>query len=340
MSVLGVVIPAIASLLAGGLSSIGQSKTNENLIKENEKSRKWQEGMYDKQKQFAWDMFHATNSHNTPEQQAERFRRAGINPALALGNITPGIAQAQSAGAAPSGSVPQLQNPMQGLSEGVHNAGQAYMEGRRFQEIEKEKVSFEKALAVVNKENVELNNQNMAKVNKRLDEFQDLQIEYQKKFNAKLDAEIYAMNQLTDAQREQLQAQSAKIKADTKLVEIQQALADDELKHLRPLQRKQISAQIANIGTATALYSSQIGLTKNQAELAMAQRTKTYLEAQGIHINNKTLERMNNAALRELEGKGALIYSQLEYVDFDKMCQGINTISNFIGAVASAAPGF
>ena len=66
-----------------------------------EAQRAWNEKMYEKQKEFWYEQ----QDYNSPANQVERLKEAGINPALALGNIQSG--QMGSAPAVPSMSAAQ-----------------------------------------------------------------------------------------------------------------------------------------------------------------------------------------------------------------------------------------
>lgn len=127
--------PAIAQ---GGLSIFGNVLSSINARNENRWARDWQEGMYNQQEANEWakwhaqnqymegmwnkqnayneSMWHKMNEYNSPMAQMQRFKEAGLNPALIYGqsNTAPAIATASfgkssiGKGSVPGTSVPNL----------------------------------------------------------------------------------------------------------------------------------------------------------------------------------------------------------------------------------------
>lgn len=67
------------------------------------------EAMLDKQIQEEWDMWNAENEYNSPTAQMQRYADAGVNPYMAVGNVTSGNASSMSSPSAQPASVPQMQ---------------------------------------------------------------------------------------------------------------------------------------------------------------------------------------------------------------------------------------
>lgn len=112
-------IPAIGSGISGLFNVFSQNSANKTNMKIAQMNNQWSEKMMDKQNQFNIDafnresaftkeMWNANNEYNTPQAQAERFRRAGLNPALMMGSANAGTAQAVSA---PHGNSVGLPSP-------------------------------------------------------------------------------------------------------------------------------------------------------------------------------------------------------------------------------------
>lgn len=78
--------PAIAAAaIAGGAQLLGTGAQMYAQGKMNKKTRQWNEKMYGIQRQHAledWDMM---NKYNSPEQQMQRYKEAGLNPNLIYG---------------------------------------------------------------------------------------------------------------------------------------------------------------------------------------------------------------------------------------------------------------
>lgn len=91
----------VGALLGGlsGLGSVADNDTNfSNQMALQQQGQQWQEHMVDKQ-----------NLWNSAPEQAKRYREAGINPVLALGNGQPGIVS--SGGSSGTNSAPPVSNP-------------------------------------------------------------------------------------------------------------------------------------------------------------------------------------------------------------------------------------
>ena len=92
-------IGAIASSLIGGITSIGsQDSANKTNIKLAQTSNDFQREMYDKQVADEWRQI----EYNSPVNQVNRFKQAGLNPNLMMNGGSSGNA---------SGSVTTGGNP-------------------------------------------------------------------------------------------------------------------------------------------------------------------------------------------------------------------------------------
>lgn len=72
-------------------------------------SNEHNEAMLNKQIQQEWDMWNAENEYNSPYAQMQRYKDAGVNPYMALGNVSSGNASSMSSPAAQPAVVPQMQ---------------------------------------------------------------------------------------------------------------------------------------------------------------------------------------------------------------------------------------
>lgn len=70
-------------LIAAGASQIGNAVSQGSM---NRQSRKWNEKMYGRQRQDSLADWNMQNEYNSPANQMQRFRSAGLNPALMYGN--------------------------------------------------------------------------------------------------------------------------------------------------------------------------------------------------------------------------------------------------------------
>jgi len=97
-----------ASALASAVPVVGDVVNNLFQQGNNRKQRQWTEDMYQRQKQDNLDFWNQQNSYNSPEQQMQRYAKAGLNPALIYGNGTSSAGNATSAPDAPN---PQPYHP-------------------------------------------------------------------------------------------------------------------------------------------------------------------------------------------------------------------------------------
>lgn len=67
------------------------------------------EAMLEKQIQQEWDMWNAENDYNSPTAQMQRYADAGVNPYMAVGNVSSGNASSMSSPSAQPAAVPQMQ---------------------------------------------------------------------------------------------------------------------------------------------------------------------------------------------------------------------------------------
>lgn len=101
MSVAAAVITGAASLAGAGLSAYGSAQANKKGV-----------ALAREMRQSDIDMWHKTNAYNSPIQQMQRLREAGLNPNLVYGNGATHTAQS-----APSAKVPEVQNELASLGQ-------------------------------------------------------------------------------------------------------------------------------------------------------------------------------------------------------------------------------
>jgi len=138
------VSPAVASSaisagsgLIGGLLNFFTSKKNrkEQAI-QNQKDREFQEYMYSLQRKDALADNFSTNQYNSPEQQMNRLRQAGLNPNLIYGKGAENTSAAirSSTANAPNQPAPQTDNKwMADTFNQLGNAGNQLMQNRSIQ---------------------------------------------------------------------------------------------------------------------------------------------------------------------------------------------------------------
>lgn len=75
-----------AALIGGASALLGSGANAAAQGSMNKETRKWNEKMYGIQKQDSLDFWNMQNSYNSPEQQMQRLKAAGLNPNLVYGS--------------------------------------------------------------------------------------------------------------------------------------------------------------------------------------------------------------------------------------------------------------
>lgn len=102
-------IGAGASIIGNLFSKKSSDDTNKTNMQIAQMNNEWSERMMQKQMDYNTDMWNKQNEYNDPTQQVERLKKAGINPALALSNISTGTAQSGNSVGLPSPSSTSVQ---------------------------------------------------------------------------------------------------------------------------------------------------------------------------------------------------------------------------------------
>lgn len=96
-------------------------RTNSTNLELADKNNQAQIDLWQQQKEYDYQMWKENNEYNTPQAQSERLKAAGINPALAMSNISTGTSSSSAGGQTP----PTLERPtvdyQHGLSTDVQN---------------------------------------------------------------------------------------------------------------------------------------------------------------------------------------------------------------------------
>lgn len=133
---IGKAIGSVASPLLSGAFGIGgsilnnkaQESANRTNLQIAQMNNEWSERMMEKQHLYDVELWNKNNEYNDPSKQVERLKNAGINPALALGNISTGQASGGNSVGLPSPSSAQVQ-PLRydGFAQAINNTIQMFM---------------------------------------------------------------------------------------------------------------------------------------------------------------------------------------------------------------------
>lgn len=260
---LGSLISGIGSMLAGGISTIG------NLAGAN-KSFKMQQQLAAQQFDYNKQLMQMQMDYNKPSNQMLEYRKAGINPYAALGNNT-----SISSSSVGQGSAPNMSNIGTEAVNSVNGAMQ--------QLLAADMQPTNKQLALANAQQAltqsNLNNTNSAKAAAETDN-QLLKNDILKYQSEDLKQQEQLKN---DLYREQI----ANTSANTMLTELQAVYQNI----LNQNQQKMIDQQLAVDAARIELMRKEGKLNDAQATAAYQQALKSAAERNGVDINNDILKR-------------------------------------------------
>lgn len=287
-----------AAGISAGANLISGLFTNKSNAKQAQLNREFTERMIDKQ-----------NEYNSPVNQANLYRQAGLNPALTMGNA--GMA---SAGSGAAGSdVGRAEAPdFSGLGQGAIAAGQQYLA---------EKLNE----SVINKNNSEAEGQELqnkmlglqyqvqgfkqelelAMMNKDLDA-KELNNEYQR-LNNKWFGDTY------DSRKGIVDEQYKQEIVRTAISDLERQLKEFDVKYVEPerIQRlAQMRAEVASL-YAQAFASRKAGeLSEEQKDVARNLANKYREEGEQLGIRGKSLQKFIDAELTQAEEEAKRLAAQ------------------------------
>jgi len=131
--------PVTAGLVTTAISGASNVLTDrwnrKSQEKQNEKDREFSREMYAKQRQDNLDDWNRQNQYNSPTQQMQRLREAGLSPHLVYGKGADNTAQVIKSSSAPSSNqpAPRMENSIgNAISQGM-NAITAYQQVKQAQ---------------------------------------------------------------------------------------------------------------------------------------------------------------------------------------------------------------
>ena len=299
----GALIGAGANLIGnlfGKKSNDSANKTNLQIAQMN---NEWSERMMQKQMDYNTDMWNKQNEYNDPSKQVERLRAAGINPALALGNISTGSAQGVSSPSLPSPSGATMQ-PFRPDFSGIGNA-------------------IMSAYQIANQSDLvaaQVNNLNAQSDVARARAAADNAWTYEKLKETKVGRMF--LEQTFDVRKNQLNADyqntirsGRQMEENIKLTISQGLLAQKEL----AIFDAQRAAGIANVIADTMLKGAQKKMTQQQMIHEVQKIVETSARAQGLKISNNVAKRTADSLVRRAY-KDAMPSNLVEY--FGRLATG------------------
>lgn len=227
----------LGSLFGGLFGSSGQSAANKANLQIARETNAQNYKMFQEQLGFTEDMWNKNNVYNSPSEQMKRYQEAGINPYMALDNISGGNAEAVST-PSPNPAIPgaPMQNVLSPLGDSV-----AKVIPMALNAVSQSLSNKEKAIDLMTR-----SAENEARVNKLLKDgvLSDTQALYYDSMNRRIGAtlpiELQQMNKnlgLTDAQINEAHER-------VELLKLQRELSNYDLNFIRPAELREINQRI------------------------------------------------------------------------------------------------
>lgn len=265
-----------AGMLAGQFNNVAANIENEDLLKEN---YKWNEKMFERQMQYNWDMWNATNKYNSPYETAQRLLAIGVNPSLVFEKE--GVSSAQNFGNPSPGSVsPPTIQPYDTSASASRISDMIYNMSLREKELQM-------ADANIEKQEMENNfNSGYYEVQLRRARHQAMRDytlglitmqEYQEMKNT-IDDRMSLIHEDTRLRRGQADYQESVISAQV----LENKLKEFKLEHAP----EEFKAQMALLGAEmqAAIASGKASIA--QAEKAYAERAESIARTTGVNLSN------------------------------------------------------
>lgn len=324
-----------ATVISGGLGMLGQLHANNQNVQNARETNKFnREERLDTQRwnRQQWlDML----AYNTPANQRKRYEEAGINPFLALGNITAGNASGSVTSSPATGNMPSpMQNIATPLQEGIASSVSTYLDKQRL--ANETRLADEQAKSIKAKTELDLIE---AKTKHRSNE---ALIE---RIKAETDNMIFNLDYLRQRSPLELENLRAQIESATSITErnkLETALAKFDLENVRPLVAKQMKASIAREYATVSYLYSQGKVNEEQIKTLIAERALTDAKKAGVDIDNQvakdTAELVVKTMEEDLKGKKAQRALVSKYVNAFSNSEArawMSTTGGFIRDVAS-----
>lgn len=271
------------------------NKANKEMNAENNQT---QIDLWNQQKEYDYKMWQENNAYNAPSAQVERLKAAGINPALALSNISTGESRSSAGGqSTPNTTAATFENPANEVNMKVQNLA---LIGKQLSDISKQYEETRSLEMQNNWQNVEKSAAvaSILKDNKLKDEAIE---------NASLSNRLFRDTYYAKVTEQEEQANIAwrtrlNLTAQGSLIELQKDASQYYNKHVQPQELNNLKAQygqlVANafatvLGakTAAALAKSQIKVNDEQIKAIAANIKETAAKTKGLEFVNKVNDR-------------------------------------------------
>lgn len=325
---------ALATLGGGIIGAFGQHATNRQNMRIAQMNNQYNRMMMQEQNKWNLDHWHRMNAYNDPSEQRKRLEKAGINPAIALGSISPGQAEAlTSAGASPA-ETPQLSNAMQPLADGITNSMNQYLQAKGLEAQVRKTQAETDAINIDNKTRADIN-ENTKESGKLDNQLKSEQI-------SSTVWERLRSQGLYEYEKQELSARILNTEKDTAVKESQRLLNMFDLEHIKPAQRKLMQVQAQHTYQAIALMIQQGQVLKSQIPLLGAQLAKTMADTAQVQANTKTIDAVRDYSVKKLEQEfdnlvkdGKLKEQDIKYRPDRELRENLSSAVNVVNGVSN-----
>lgn len=265
-----------SSIVGGLLNFFGAKKTNKTNQQIAQKQNDLNYKLFQEQNAITDRRTAQELAYNTPLQQRQRLEEAGINPALALGQVSTGNMTAQTS-ATPAPAVgATMTNEMEGLGQGVADAGRnvidAYMQAKQSELMDSQKANIEANTASTLAQNKFIDEKTRAEIANMTAQKANIEANTEK---TKVDTDLSRLNAkaietMTPLEARKLQGEIVLAGSQLKLNELEASLKLDELENMRPMMREKFKAEVSATYASVALMHKQ-GLVADANVATMAQ---------------------------------------------------------------------
>lgn len=268
----------IVPLLAAGASLAGQVMTNQQNAANTASANRMNYRIFQEQNQYNLEQWKRNNEYNTPLMQRMRYEQAGINPSLALSNITPGVAQATTSASANSMQAPNLTNPVEPAVNAYNSSMQSYIANKQAD------TDIKRAEADIANKNADTATKLIT--NNNLDAKFKAEIKNTLEQSLKTSFESKRIETLLPSEVAKIEADTKNVLQSTEVQEMQHSLLEYELKHLKPLEKQKILGEIISVYATASYLKANSSLSYAQIGLIAEQKLRTIAETGGIKISN------------------------------------------------------
>lgn len=233
---LAALLPYIVPIAAAGLTYLGQRYVQKRQEKQQEKAQDYNVANYQMQRQDAVQDWNTQNQYNSPKQQMQRLREAGLNPHLVYGK---GAENTAAMIRASTTTAPQLPPEGRNIAEAAMGAGMAassQMSALRINRAQTDNLNAQRALL-------------QAQTMETLVKTDRAKFDYGQAERQKDVVFEKLMQDLLNAKGE----------GEKRAAEIENIHANTQrLKALMPLEVEKMTQEISNLGTTQQLTKTQI----------------------------------------------------------------------------------